>query len=578
MYSISIKHKFMFSTIGVVLSLVFILFSSLYYLDNFKKSINSEESCYGLINGIKESINKEKYENTSKTLELKGEISGIIENYQSSSSYENTPESLRDEFVKLKSSIHSLNAQTKSSVYIFELKNIINQYRENIDRVNHNSAKRDLSEINNVSFLLITASVVMMMFIFIMFLTQKYVMNSIYGLQNYLYMFFDFISRDRNDIKHYDAKSNDEIGEIIIAINGKIDTTFNDTQKDLGVIGEIIAFSEKLGEGDYGAEIELKAHDPRLNHLSSELNKLASGLNINTNNILEILEEYSNQNYTHRINTNDLKFNFKKLSSGVNNLGEAIKEMLQENQKNAHLLKNSSSRLLKSISIVSNNTNEASLSLESTSLNIKDITGAIRQTTNNTIKMSEYAVELKSKSSEGQDLAFQTTDSMNEINNKINEMKDTITIIDQISFQTNILSLNAAVEAASAGEAGKGFAVVAGEVRNLANRSSQAAKLIKDLVENVTAEAIRGQLISENMIDGYKDLTNYIDLTTNLIADVKGESVSQQKGIETISEGIYLLENQTQENARVAISVQEIAQETDEIATLVSHKTNEAQY
>jgi methyl-accepting chemotaxis protein len=85
-------------------------------------------------------------------------------------------------------------------------------------------------------------------------------------------------------------------------------------------------------------------------------------------------------------------------------------------------------------------------------------------------------------SNDGEKLAEQTTEAMNEIDEEVNAINEAITIIDQIAFQTNILSLNAAVEAATAGEAGKGFAVVAQEVRNLASRSAEAANEIKELV------------------------------------------------------------------------------------------------
>ncbi|MCT7608932.1 methyl-accepting chemotaxis protein, partial [Aliarcobacter butzleri] len=90
---------------------------------------------------------------------------------------------------------------------------------------------------------------------------------------------------------------------------------------------------------------------------------------------------------------------------------------------------------------------------------------------------------------------------------------DSISVIDQIAFQTNILSLNAAVEAATAGEAGKGFAVVAQEVRNLASRSAEAAKEIKAIVENATNKANQGKEIATNMIDGYKELNQNISQT-----------------------------------------------------------------
>ncbi len=83
---------------------------------------------------------------------------------------------------------------------------------------------------------------------------------------------------------------------------------------------------------------------------------------------------------------------------------------------------------------------------------------------------------------------------MDEINEQVNSINEAITVIDQIAFQTNILSLNAAVEAATAGEAGKGFAVVAQEVRNLAARSAEAAKEIKELVETATTKANSGKV------------------------------------------------------------------------------------
>merc|ERR1711991_1300727 len=103
---------------------------------------------------------------------------------------------------------------------------------------------------------------------------------------------------------------------------------------------------------------------------------------------------------------------------------------------------------------------------------------------------------VKSAVHTGQNLATKTASSMDEINTEVNAINESITIIDQIAFQTNILSLNAAVEAATAGEAGKGFAVVAQEVRNLASRSAEAAKEIKDLVESATIKANDGKKIS----------------------------------------------------------------------------------
>jgi len=155
---------------------------------------------------------------------------------------------------------------------------------------------------------------------------------------------------------------------------------------------------------------------------------------------------------------------------------------------------------------------------------------------------------------------------MDAINEQVTAINDSITVIDQIAFQTNILSLNAAVEAATAGEAGKGFAVVAQEVRNLASRSAEAAKEIKDLVENATIKANEGKNIADKMIGGYNALNNNISKTLELINNVSTASKEQQVGIEQINDAINTLDKQTQQNASVATNAQEIARTTSSIA------------
>ena len=115
--------------------------------------------------------------------------------------------------------------------------------------------------------------------------------------------------------------------------------------------------------------------------------------------------------------------------------------------------------------------------------------------------MASLSNEVTASAKQGETLANQTNIAMDDINTQVTAINDAITVIDQIAFQTNILSLNAAVEAATAGEAGRGFAVVAQEVRNLASRSADAAKEIKLIVENATNKANQGKNIASNMIE-----------------------------------------------------------------------------
>jgi methyl-accepting chemotaxis protein len=192
--------------------------------------------------------------------------------------------------------------------------------------------------------------------------------------------------------------------------------------------------------------------------------------------------------------------------------------------------------------------------------------------------MASHSEDLSSSISKGQDLANSTVISMDEINEQTQAIADAITVIDQIAFQTNILSLNAAVEAATAGEAGKGFAVVAAEVRNLASRSAEAAKEIKDLVENATNKTNTGKKIADDMIIGYKTLNENLSKTTEVIEDIEEASKEQKTSIEQINDVINRLDQQTQKNASVATQTHEIATSTSNIAKNILDTVNEKEF
>ncbi|MEA2050258.1 MAG: methyl-accepting chemotaxis protein, partial [Campylobacterota bacterium] len=255
-----------------------------------------------------------------------------------------------------------------------------------------------------------------------------------------------------------------------------------------------------------------------------------------------------------------------------------INNMLVESKSNGLTLQNSSTNLLSNVNTLNNASYEATISLKETSDALEQITSNIEKNNSTVAKMANHGKELKGSVKQGQELATKTTSAMDDINTEVTAISDAISVIDQIAFQTNILSLNAAVEAATAGEAGKGFALVAQEVRNLASRSAEAANEIKTLVHNATDKANDGKAISDEMIDGYTHLNNSITKTLNLISNVEESSKEQQNSIEQINDAVSKLDKQTQQNADVANHTKEIAVQTQEIAQTIIDDANEKEF
>jgi methyl-accepting chemotaxis protein-2 (aspartate sensor receptor) len=390
--------------------------------------------------------------------------------------------------------------------------------------------------------------------------------------------FFDYLNREKNEVNLINIVSKDEFGQMANILNNNIEKTKKSIEEDKKLIEETISVLSEFEQGDLCQRLNINVSNPALMELKQVLNKMANNLENNIDNVLHILEEYSHYNYLNKISTKDIKEHLLKLATGVNTLGDSITSMLVENKSNGLTLDESSFILLGNVDKLNISSNAAASSLEETAAALEEMTGNIRNNTQNIANMARYSNEVTLSSNQGEKLANQTTVSMDEINIQVNLISDAISIIDQIAFQTNILSLNAAVEAATAGEAGRGFAVVAQEVRNLASRSAEAAKEIKTIVENATKKANDGKDIAKHMIEGYSKLNENISQTIKLISDIEMSSKEQLLGIEQINDAITSLDQQTQKNANVASQTHEVAVITDKIAKLVVSNANEKEF
>ena len=413
---------------------------------------------------------------------------------------------------------------------------------------------------------------------FVLLFISRSIINSLKTFQTGLLGFFAYLNRESSDTKLLDDSSKDEFGQMSKVVNENIVKTKKGIEEDRRLIDETIAVLGEFEQGDLCQRLNIEVSNPALTQLKNVLNNMASNLESNIDNVLSVLEQYSSYNYLNKIDQKGLKEHLLKLANGVNNLGESITSILVENKSNGLTLQNSSSLLLENVDRLNISSNEAAASLEETAAALEQITSNIRNNTQNIAKMAKYSNEITRASSQGEKLANRTTQAMDEINTQVNLVNEAISVIDQIAFQTNILSLNAAVEAATAGEAGKGFAVVAQEVRNLASRSAEAAKDIKNIVEDATKKANEGKDIANEMIEGYKGLNDSISQTINLISDVEMLSKEQLLGIEQINDAVNQLDQQTQQNAMIASQTNDIALSADEIAKLVVSDANAKEF
>ncbi|HEY3332390.1 MAG TPA: methyl-accepting chemotaxis protein [Capsulimonadaceae bacterium] len=222
---------------------------------------------------------------------------------------------------------------------------------------------------------------------------------------------------------------------------------------------------------------------------------------------------------------------------------------------------------------LSHRTSEQASSLEETAASMEEMTSIVKQSAESARDASKQAVQARDVANDGGAIVAQAVESMAGINAASRQISDIISVIDEIAFQTNLLALNAAVEAARVGEQGRGFAVVASEVRNLAGRSSTAAKEIKSLVQDTVRKVEDGTVLVNRSGEQLKQIVGAVNSVADIVANISAAAQEQSAGIEQVNKAVIQMDEITQQNAALVeeatAASQSMAGQAQELQQLV---------
>lgn len=321
----------------------------------------------------------------------------------------------------------------------------------------------------------------------------------------------------------------------------------------------------KMQKGEFTHRVTVEAKGDLL-HLKELINSSMDALEGAISEINRVVSSQANGDLTQQVQ-GDFQGALAELKMAINETSKKLNEIVFEVVDSSHHILEISSQVASGNQDMSRRTNEQAAALEDTSSSMEEMTATVAQNSDSSREAHKIVEEAISKADTSVTVVNKTMNSMEAISDSSQKISEIINLIDSIAFQTNLLALNAAVEAARAGEHGRGFAVVASEVRSLAQKSADASKDIKTLIEDSGVKVADGSKFVRQTSEALEDMNESIKLMGTIIGDISQSSNEQLTGITQINSAVNSMDEVTQQNSHMVEESTNAAVELNKLAT-----------
>ncbi|MGH1477739.1 MAG: methyl-accepting chemotaxis protein, partial [Geminicoccales bacterium] len=323
---------------------------------------------------------------------------------------------------------------------------------------------------------------------------------------------------------------------------------WRDLTEELRLQGSIDQVLAAANEGDFSKRIDAASMQGTMAKLASGINQLNQLVEGATLDLAKMFASMAEGDLTKQI-TADYQGSLGELKDSANRTASQLARIVDQVQTSTNEVKDAAAEISSGTSDLAERTEQAASNLEETAAATEQMSATVKQNAESAKNASQLAEIANQTASKGGAVVNQAVSAMSGIEESAQKITDIIGVIDEIAFQTNLLALNASVEAARAGEAGKGFAVVAQEVRQLAQRSAQAASDIKILIQDSNGQVKDGAQLVNQAGEALGDIVDSIGKVTGIVRDISSASQEQASGVQEINSSINSMDQMTQQNS-----------------------------